>query len=50
MPTLFRFIMILCVAAALVYGAMLALVLLVEPNQTEMRVRVPLETVQDPAR
>mgnify|MGYP001605516065 CR=1 FL=1 len=29
--------------AALVYGAMISLVFLVHPNQTEMTVRVPLD-------
>ncbi|WP_274626513.1 hypothetical protein [Arvimicrobium flavum] len=40
MPTLFRFFMIICVVAALVYAAMYALVVLVEPNQAELTVPV----------
>ena len=43
MPTLFRFVMIVAAIAALVYGAMISLVFLVHPNQTEMTVRVPLD-------
>ena len=43
MPTLFRFIVTLGVLGALIYGAMFALVLLVEPRQGEMTIRVPAE-------
>lgn len=43
MPTLFRFVTILAVAAALVYGAMLALALLVKPTTREIVVPVPIE-------
>ena len=45
MPTLFRFLMIIGVLVGLVYGAMFALVTLVEPKKGEMTVRVPLEKV-----
>lgn len=48
MPTLFRFVMILAVIASLVYGAMLALVFLVTPNQAEMTVRVPIDDNANP--
>ena len=42
MPTLFRFVVILCVLAALVYGGMVALVHLVNPKQGEMTVPVQI--------
>ena len=45
MPTLFRFLMIIGVIVGIVYGAMFALVTLVEPKKGEMTVRVPLEKV-----
>jgi hypothetical protein len=41
MPTLIRFILTLAFIAALVYGAMFALVTLVEPRQGEMSIRIP---------
>ena len=43
MPTLFRFLMILAILAAIAYGAMAALVWYVEPNIGEMTVRIPQE-------
>ena len=43
MPTLFRFLTILAILAGLVYGAMFALVTLVEPNKGEMTVRIPAD-------
>ena len=43
MPTLFRFLVTLGILAALGYGAMFALVILVEPNKGEMSVRIPSE-------
>ena len=43
MPTLFRFLVTLGILAGLVYGAMFALVMYVEPRKGEMTVRVPLE-------
>ncbi|WP_233713967.1 histidine kinase [Aquamicrobium zhengzhouense] len=43
MPTLFRFLTTLAVLAALIYGAMYAVVLYVEPNKGEMTVRIPAE-------
>ena len=41
MPTLFKFVITLCILAALGYGAMLALVILVEPRTAEMSERIP---------
>jgi hypothetical protein len=46
MPTLFRFLMTLLILAGIVYGAMYALVLFVEPNRGEMTVRIPPEKLQ----
>ena len=43
MPTLFRFLTIIAVLVALVYGAMLALVFLVKPTPGEMVVPVSIE-------
>ncbi|MYZ50075.1 histidine kinase [Propylenella binzhouense] len=41
MPTLFRFLFVIAVIAALVYGTMLALVFFVEPTPHEMTERIP---------
>ena len=49
MPTLFRFVVTLLVLAGIAYGAMLALVMFVEPRTAEMTVRVPPAKL-DPAR
>jgi hypothetical protein len=46
MPSLIRLIVVLGLIAAAVYGSMIALVLLVEPNPREMTVRVPNERIQ----
>jgi hypothetical protein len=43
MPTLFRLVMTLAVLAGIVYGAMFALVMFVEPKQAELSVKVPLD-------
>lgn len=43
MPTLFRFVMTIAVLAGIVYGAMFALVMFVEPKQVELSVKVPLD-------
>jgi hypothetical protein len=43
MPTLFRFIITIAVLAGIVYGAMFALVIFVEPKQAELSVRIPAE-------
>lgn len=43
MPTLFRFLVTLAVLAGIAYGAMVALVMFVEPKKTEISVRIPPE-------
>lgn len=43
MPTLFRFLVTLAVLAGIVYGAMFALVMFVEPKKAEISVRIPPE-------
>jgi hypothetical protein len=43
MPTLIRFLVTLGILAGLVYAAMFALVMYVEPRQGEMSVRIPTE-------
>jgi hypothetical protein len=43
MPTLLRFLVTLGILAGLVYGAMFALVMYVEPKKGEMSVRIPTE-------
>ncbi|MBD8555591.1 hypothetical protein IFT84_13855 [Rhizobium sp. CFBP 8762] len=43
MPTLFRYIMICCLIAAAIYGAMVALVTFVEPRPRQVTIPVPLE-------
>lgn len=43
MPTLFRFVVTLAVLAGVVYGAMFALVMFVQPKQAELTVRIPPE-------
>lgn len=49
MPTLFRFLFILAVIAGVIYGSMMALVLLVEPKERDVTVRVPSERLNPPA-
>ena len=46
MPTLVRFLTIVAVLAAVVYGAMLVLVATVTPRQAEISVRVPLDALE----
>jgi hypothetical protein len=46
MPTLIRLLVVLGLIAGLVYGGMVALVVLVEPNPREMTVRIPSERLQ----
>lgn len=41
MPSLIRFLMSCAVLAGIVYGAMVALPMFVEPGQREMTVRIP---------
>ena len=43
MPTLFRFVMTIAELAGIIYGAMFALVMFVEPKQVELSVKVPLD-------
>ncbi|CAH2400361.1 histidine kinase [Mesorhizobium escarrei] len=43
MPTLFRFVVTLTILAGIVYGAMFALAMFVEPRTAEMSVRIPAE-------
>jgi hypothetical protein len=43
MPTLFRFVVTLTILAGIVYGAMFALAMFVEPRKAEMSVRIPPE-------
>lgn len=43
MPSLIRFLTVVAILAGLAYGAMYALVVLVEPNKGEMSVRIPAE-------
>jgi len=45
MPTLFRFLVTLGLLAGIAYGAMYALVVYVEPKQSEMSVRIPADKV-----
>lgn len=49
MPTLFRFLMTLAVLAGIVYGAMVALVIYVKPQQAEMSYRIPADRLNRPA-
>jgi hypothetical protein len=46
MPSLIRLLVVLGLIVALVYGAMVALVIAVEPKQREMIVRIPAERLQ----
>jgi len=44
-PSLFRFLFICGILAAIAYGGMFALATMVEPETREMRVRVPSEKI-----
>lgn len=46
MPSLLRFLVICAVLAGIVYGGMIALVTMVEPNQREMTVRIPANKLE----
>lgn len=48
MPSLLKLLTVLAVLAGLVYGAMVVLVMLVEPRTGEMSVRVPIEGTDAP--
>jgi hypothetical protein len=43
MPTLFRFLFVLALIAGIIYGTMVALVMLVEPRERDVTVRIPSE-------
>ena len=43
MPSLIRLLVVLGLIGAVIYGGMVALVMLVEPSQREMSVRIPSE-------
>jgi hypothetical protein len=49
MPTLFRLLTFLAVAALLVFGGMVALATFVVPRQSEMTIRVPAEKLNPAA-
>ncbi len=46
MPSLIRLLVVLGLFGAVIYGGMIALVVMVEPQQSEMSVRVPNERLQ----
>jgi len=46
MPSLIRLLVVLALIAGVIYGGMTALVMLVEPNQREMTVRIPNDRLQ----
>jgi hypothetical protein len=46
MPSLIRLLVVLGLIAGIIYGSMVALVVLVEPNQREMTVRIPNDRLQ----
>ncbi len=48
MPTLFRFTMILATIAGLIYGGMVLLVMVVQPRDREVTVRIPSERLNPP--
>jgi predicted membrane protein len=48
MPTLFRFLTVLAMIAATIYGSMVALSVLVVPREREVTVRIPSERLNPP--
>lgn len=46
MPSLIRLLVVLGLIAAVIYGGMVALVVLVEPRQREMSIRIPPERLE----
>jgi len=46
MPSLLRLLVVLALIAGVIYGGMLALIIMVEPDQHEMTVRIPAERLQ----
>jgi hypothetical protein len=49
MPTLLRFVFVLAAIAGIIYGTMLSLVMLVEPREREITVRIPSERLNPPS-
>ncbi|MFC5992432.1 histidine kinase [Limoniibacter endophyticus] len=45
MPTLFRLVFFMMIMAVLIYGAMFSLATFVKPTQTQMTIRLPLESL-----
>lgn len=43
MPSLFRFLVLCAILAGIVYGAMFALVLYVQPTEREVTIRIPTQ-------
>jgi len=41
MPTLFRFLAVIAIIAGVIYGSMLALALLIQPQSREITVTIP---------
>lgn len=41
MPSLFRFLAIIAIIAGLIYGAMFALIIMVDPVDRDVSVRIP---------
>lgn len=48
MPTLFRFLTVLAMIGAVIYGSLLALSVLVVPREREVTVRIPSEKLNPP--
>ena len=46
MPTLTRFVLRIAILAVIAYGAMYALVMLVEPNRSRISVELPADRLQ----
>jgi len=46
MPSLIRLLVVLGLIAAVIYGGMIALVIMVEPKQREMSIRIPNDRLQ----
>lgn len=45
MPSLFRFLIMCAILAGLAYGGMIALATMVEPEEREMRVKIPSRVI-----
>ncbi|MCM2440179.1 hypothetical protein HGO34_10685 [Agrobacterium vitis] len=46
MPTLFRFLFVIATVAAMIYAAMWALVIFVEPGQREITAAIPAAQIK----